>query len=389
MPVEGFPSQLTTLLKNGWVNMYPLLEIFFSNSTVMRLSTIPITEPFGNTYDPGLKKVNAMKASLSRSVDRVEMVLENADLRYGDFLLDDSNDSILENVPATYSILYQDPRSKGSLYRITKMTGILYTYLESGNTDLNLTLISDAYAGGGVAPYEVKPSCVWKYKDGINCDYSGSLPSCDLSFDGINGCITHFGFDMARARFGGGARDLDEESKATFDPLTTVGNGGGGGTGYCFMGSTPIEVDGFGSTRPIRELKAGDPIFSFNKETFETTDDKAANDRMVAEYRNWYSLVFSDGSSVEVTEDHPFIPQPGLRIRTRDLELGQSFRRFVDGNWRTVKLISKSARSSHVPTPFYNVPVAANHTYFANGFPVSNRKDPLEDELPIIVRSLY
>lgn len=41
-------------------------------------------------------------------------------------------------------------------------------------------------------------TCNWRYK-GAQCLYSGGLPSCDLTFNGANGCVAH----NNQARFGG------------------------------------------------------------------------------------------------------------------------------------------------------------------------------------------
>lgn len=41
-------------------------------------------------------------------------------------------------------------------------------------------------------------TCMWRYK-GARCQYTGNLPTCDLSFDGTNGCIAH----ANQQRYGG------------------------------------------------------------------------------------------------------------------------------------------------------------------------------------------
>lgn len=39
--------------------------------------------------------------------------------------------------------------------------------------------------------------CRWRYK-GEHCGYVGTLPTCDFTFDGKNGCVAHFGADPKR-----------------------------------------------------------------------------------------------------------------------------------------------------------------------------------------------
>jgi phage-related protein len=41
-------------------------------------------------------------------------------------------------------------------------------------------------------------TCMWQYK-GVLCQYAGALPTCDLSYNGTNGCITH----VNQVRYGG------------------------------------------------------------------------------------------------------------------------------------------------------------------------------------------
>lgn len=373
MSVENFPERLRELIDAGWVHSYPALEIQFSNSTSLNVSTTEMTVD-GVDYLPFLVRVNSVKTSLSRSVDRAEIVLDNADLMVGDTLLDDANDSILDNLPAVYHTIYVNIDDPTEVFKITKMSGVVYTFSEDGETELHLTLLSDAYAGGGVAPYDVKRSCVWQYKDGINCDYNGTIPTCDLSFEGANGCVVHFGFDGAKSRYGGGGRDLDESSRNTFTPLNNrpiIGSG-------CFFGDTPIYTDEDFNTRPIRGLTKGAPVLGFDKQDLIPVADSAADDPFRFNYTSWYHLMFSDGSKLNVTETHPFYPEPGKRVLVKDFKRGMKFRRLVNGKWRTVKLIKRELKFSAFPTPFYNVPVALTQDYYANGFPVSNLKAPRE-----------
>lgn len=367
---------MTALLNKGWIRTYPALEVQFQSGSAY-WSTVPLTLN-DIDYADRLKKVSSLKATSDRAVDRGEITLDNIDLAIGD-MFDDADDTLLENVPAILYTIYENIRDASERYLVEKMAGMLYSYTEEGEGDLVWTLISDAYAGGGVAPFEVKPSCVFQYKDGINCTYAGTIPTCDLSFNGRNGCITHFGLDMARARYGGGGTDLDEAAKRNFTPYE---GGGSSNIGGCFFGSTPISTNDKYEDKPIRLFRKGDEILSFDKGTFQPESDKAEKDVLRHKFRNWYYLVFSDGSFLNVTRDHPFFPQPGLRITTENLELGMRFRRNVGGIWRTVSLISKSPRTSLVPIDFYNVPVSKNHDYFANGFPVSNVKQYNPNNIP-------
>jgi hypothetical protein len=384
MSIQDFPARLTDLIERGWVEIHPAVDIYFSDDTSVHWSTTNIVVD-GVTYVDRLSRVNTVKDSLSRSIDRAEIVLDNADLVVGDTLLDDDAEDILDNLPAVYYQIYVNIEDRTEIYKIERMSGVVYTFSEEGMRELNMTILSDAYAGGGIAPYEVRQNCVWQYKDGINCDYSGTNTSCDLSFEGSNGCIAHFGYEMAKARFGGGAKDLDEDSRKAFEPFQT-GDVGEVGNPNCFFGSTPVYVNSALEERPIREYEeeAGMAILGFDKSDFTPIDDLSRKPALKSYHREWFHLVFSDGAQFEgVTGYHPFFPKPGKRVLVKDFELGMKFRRLVNGKWRTVKLIKMEKVTSMVPTPFYNVPVTSNQDYFANGFPVSNLKN-LPGDLPYL-----
>jgi hypothetical protein len=375
MPIKSFPQDLIDLLnREGWVEAYPALDIELSDGSMLHYSTTELFDVEGADYTPYLGSVKSIKSSLSRAVDRAELTIDNADLAVGDILLDESADELLDNMKGVLHWVYKTPT--GAVYRITKMSGLIYTFAEDGSKDLTMTIIADPYAGLGVAPYAVKQNCVWQYKDGINCDYAGGLPTCDFTLDGANGCIAHFGTDMAKARFGGGAVDLTETARTNFEFLDNGDDGDGLPTPYCFMAGTPVWIDESFATRPIETFKTGDPILGAPRRTLEMAPDVAETDSNFLYYKEWYDLMFSDGSAIEgVTGAHPFYPEPGREVPVADMQLGDKFRRFVPGRgWRTVKLVGKLRRESKVPVPFYTVPVRGAHGYWVNGYPVSNKR---------------
>jgi hypothetical protein len=345
---------------------------------MLHYSTSDIT--VGTTsYVSRLKKVNSIKNSRDRKVDRAELVLDNADLSVGDALFE--ADELLDNARAVLSWIYVNVWDDSEIYQITRMGGLLYTFSEEGSADLNVTLIADDYAGGGVAPFEVRQTCVWKYKDGINCDYAGALATCDFSFNGTNGCVVHFGTEMAKARFGGGALDLDDAVVGQFGIYDT-GNDPNGGldTGLCFLAGTPVYVDENFTEVPIEKLEAG-PILGLTPATLEPAPDTATKPLLVDETRFFFRLLFSDGTEIGATAEHPFYPEPGRRVRVRDFEIGMKFRRLTKSGWRTVSLIRMTPVTLLDPVKVYNQPADETHSYFAAGFPVSNLKNR-QNEFP-------
>jgi hypothetical protein len=384
MPVKDFPSGLTDLLNRGWVRVFPTVDISLSDGTILHLSTVPITVA-GITYDDKLKSVKSVKSTQNRSVDRAELVIDNTDLSVGDTLLDESNDDLLDNLPASYGQIYVNTRNRDEKYLIPRMSGLLYTFSEDGETDLNITLISDAYAGGGVADLDVKPSCVFRYKDGYNCTYSGDLPTCDLSFSGANGCVAHFGWDDSKSairRRGTRHRRCNPRGIHAIQHRPKRGHRHTGGGG-CFFGDTPIYTGEDYAEKAIRSFKGGDPLLGFGRDTFVPQQDTADQDVFRHTFRNWYHLLFSDGSHLNVTGTHPFFPMPGERVLVEDFTEGMKFRRNVGGRMRTVKLIRKQRKFSLAPMTFFNVPAAETHDYYANGFHVSNLKSAYADEFPL------
>lgn len=385
MPIADFPVGLTTLLEGGWVRSYPAIDIYFSDSTELHLSTVPITVD-SITYDDKLVRLETLKSSRSKSIDRAEFVLDNSDLAIGDTFLSE-DEEILDNVFAVVSQIYVNPRDETEKYRIEKMAGLIQTYSEDGATGLNATLISLPYSGRSLTRFAVKKSCVWQYKDGINCDYSGDLPTCDMSFFGANGCIAHFGNDDARARYGGGALELEEQYARTFAPLVPLpGTTTSTRSVYtlgCFLGNTPIYTNDRLDEKNIREFLTGDDILGHKESDLLPIDDLAKDEPFSQIFTNWYHLTFSDGSELNVTGTHPFYPEPDKRVLVMDFQEGMKFRRLTKTGWRTVKLVTKTPMTSKIPMKFFNVPVTKTHNYYANGFPVSNIKYEVIGQVPL------
>jgi hypothetical protein len=381
MPVQDFPQELKNLIATGWVRSHPAIDITLDDDTELHLSTVNIAFDATN-YTSRLKKVNSIRTSRSRSVDRAEIVLDNADLSIGDQLFE--ADSLLDNAKAVLHWIYVNVWDDTEMYRVTRISGLIHTFTEEGSSDVNLTLISDDYAGGGVAPFEVKQTCVWKYKDGINCDYAGPIPTCDFSFNGTNGCVVHFETEMAKARYGGHALDLVETAFTDFGGLDTSGNPFGGlDDNLCFLAGTPLAINADWDELPIERMGESETILGVNKLTLDPIPDRPAAPLLIGETRFYFNLLFSDGAELNVTPSHPFYPIPGERVRVKDFDIGMKFRRNVRGKFRTVKLVRMTPITLMEPVPVYNQPVALTRGYWANGFAASNQKQR-QEELPYL-----
>jgi len=376
MPIENFPSRLKTLLDLGWIHTYPAIDITLSDGTELHYSTVDI-EFDGTVYESRLKSVGAIKTTLNSAVNRCEMKFDNSDLAVGDALDGGDIDDLLDNAKAIVYRIYVNIDNHDEKWRIERISGIVQASVEDESDEVNLTVVGHAYAGGGVAKYTVKRNCVWDYKDGVNCRYSGALATCDLSFDGVNGCVVHFGStEEAKANFGGGARDLDEETRQAHQSNT----GSGGGTviiapgGNCFIAGTRVDLSKRLSL-PIELIEPRMTIESVNRTTFSTRRDTVV-DTFEADAERIVMLQFKSGVEIGVVPTHPFLVAPDEFETADELYIGAELPREIEGRWTTDRLIGKTYLEGKFRV--YNLHALYNNTYKVFGFPVKNNKSPYE-----------
>lgn len=132
----------------------------------------------------------------------------------------------------------------------------------------------------------------------------------------------------------------------------------------CLVGGTPIATP-HGDVA-IEKLSPGDIVFAFDPETQKRTLTrvvrlKAREDRKVDR------LVFSDGTEIRATPEHPFFVVDGGFLTTKELPIGGSFLG-LDGS--TITLKSRVADPD--ATTVYDLSVEAPHTYYAAGVVVHN-----------------
>jgi hypothetical protein len=219
--ISNYPIGLQNLIKDGWCRSHPALDITLGNGVKVYYSTHSFVFD-GKAYSSRLLRVGTVRTSLSRSVDGCEIILNNADGETGLFLVD--AEEALDGATATLSRIYINLNNDNEKYAVERLSGVIQAGVSPIDRQVVLALISDAYAGGGVVDAEVRRTCVWRYKDPTTCTYSGTNPDCDLSFEGANGCVAHFGMEMAKARFGGGGYFLDEDTRTRVS--TNLPNGG-------------------------------------------------------------------------------------------------------------------------------------------------------------------
>jgi hypothetical protein len=223
---HSFPSGLTALIARraaasvpgsaGWYGKVPAVIITLGDGvTTLKYSTENITVG-ADTFVDRLKYVGALKQSMTRAVDRVPIQLWNADSQAGLALIDPVE--ALDGAKAVYSRIFVNPSDPNEKYLVEELAGVLAVDPGAGAGDeiVAMTLVSDTAARPSiVGNFPILPACANQFKAGLTnpfevCDYSGPLPTCDLTYDGANGCRVHFSEAEAIAKFGGHARDLDQ-----------------------------------------------------------------------------------------------------------------------------------------------------------------------------------
>lgn len=214
MPIP-FPSGLQALIASGWCRMHPFLEIELpDDGGTLYYSTLPVTVA-GNTYTPLLQRSNGGKVSLGASVDRISFALDNADAVAGQLLVVQQ----LTKARAVFGTLYLNLRNPAEAYRVELDDGVV-TASAGGDETVELLFISSTYTGGSIlGDLPVLKTCAYTYRS-PECGYSGDLETCDLTFDGANGCRRHFpAEETALRQFGGHALFLAAPDYSYDNPI--------------------------------------------------------------------------------------------------------------------------------------------------------------------------
>lgn len=216
-------------------------------------------------------------------------------------------------------------------------------------------------SGLSVALRTLSPSCAFVFKD-IHCQYSGGETVCNKQLKSKEGCR--------------GRNNTSHNGGWTFPETptqglpSTSGGGGGIGGGTCFVKGTRIFTPK--GWRKIEQMKKGFSVYSFNESTLEVERDFVVNPfrHIVSGY---FEFRFSDGSRIKVTGEHRFLRSNGEWIRADEFSEDTEIWKHLRG-WQKVKVTAMKYVSEI--TEVYNIHVAKNHTYFAEGFAVHNAKEP-------------
>lgn len=162
------------------------------------LATAGITYQ-GVTYTGTLKGFSAIRHSLNRAADEVELTIRNEELGPGlEFLfyLDALNGA--EARVGRY--WWQDANKdyhKVLLVGRVSITGIT-------DTEIKLKIVSDFYSNVNVgATRSLTRECGFKFRDPLTCGYSGAELKCNKLLNSADGCLGRHGDPLHRAKFGG------------------------------------------------------------------------------------------------------------------------------------------------------------------------------------------
>jgi hypothetical protein len=150
----------------------------------------------GVEYLPRLRSTGPVAMSLTRSADRVDVVVENIDRLTGNQLV--AVQDVLYGSFAEFGRLWRDLRNPANVYQVTLLTGQVVA-ARASETEVQLTLMSDIYSSGAIAGQIIYGrSCPWTFKDAATCAYAGPLATCNKLLDSPDGCAGrsnefHFG----------------------------------------------------------------------------------------------------------------------------------------------------------------------------------------------------
>lgn len=149
----------------------------------------------GNTYDPEWVLHRGIAADSSGNLPTVELVAQNVTRELAQYAWDTRGFS---GLPVTIHIVSKNALGAGDsilsqTFTVTtcSMESVVLTARLGAPPWLEYEVPADTYA---------RNQCQHVYKDPLTCQYRGSLPSCDLTLFGPNGCVVHGQDEVANGR---------------------------------------------------------------------------------------------------------------------------------------------------------------------------------------------
>lgn len=159
-----------------------------------------------------------------------------------------------------------------------------------------------------------------------------------------------------------------KETKLNFSLLATPAEG------LCLAGDTLVQTP-YGN-KPIKDIKEGDEVFSYNLDTHEVEIDVVAKSQMTSPSRKVMKITFDTGQEVICTPNHPF----AVRRIHRD-EYGRIMR--IDGFTESVEFVNAEDLKvgDRIKSNYIEL---SNHKFKNNDFiHIVTNTEYLEDEIPV------
>jgi hypothetical protein len=234
--VRSLHAAVTALKNSGHCETHSALDLAVLSggmTTTYRFATALLTVN-GNSYLPNLRQTGALKMSLTRSADRVEVAVQNVDKAMG-LALEAAPDALL-SAAATVGRVYRDT-SSGAAYYATLLPGVVVA-AKTTELEVRLSIVSDIAAATQIAGWrKIGRACNWRKFKGVECGYAGALTTCNRLYDHADGCSGR----SQQHRFGGFifiTPKADENTTVITDPNDTPYDPGGGGYGGGYGGGS-------------------------------------------------------------------------------------------------------------------------------------------------------
>lgn len=172
------------------------LDIVFGDGAEIHIATADIdgvdTEEFGPIdYVSDLKSRGVLDQSMDLSVDDVDLTIQNVDGVIGGIALGTDNDALNGTLGILSTIFVN---SDGNAFQVVELMGEIQTpdsqRLKGG---FMCSLVSHLTSGGpigGHRPLTKGCGAIYKVPRG-RCNSTSTLPDCDYTVDGPNGCDKH------------------------------------------------------------------------------------------------------------------------------------------------------------------------------------------------------
>lgn len=172
------------------------VDIVFGDGTEIHIATANIpnvaTDRFGVVdYLPDLRPRGVLDQSIDLSVDNVSLTAQNVDGVIGGIALGSDNDA-MNGTLGILSTIFVD--ADGNPFRVEELWGQIETPdSQKLKGQITFNMVSHLTSGGPIGGHRpLTKHCRAIYKvAGGGCNSTSTLPDCDRTFDGQNGCSKH------------------------------------------------------------------------------------------------------------------------------------------------------------------------------------------------------